>query len=122
MTKPQSIIIPLPKEVWYRYEDYLVSNGGINVHGEWEQSGPAIVKVRLVEFGVAKHTPKGVRLDFGKFVLKDSHKRFACPTIDEAKASYIARKTKQISILKAQLRNAETALKIIQGGSNETNF
>lgn len=110
------------KEVWYRYEDYLVSNGGINECGDWESSDPPTVKVRLVEFGIKKHTPKGVRLDFGKFVLKNSNKRFACPTVEEARASFIVRKTKQISILSAQLRNAETALKLFQEGKHESDF
>lgn len=99
------------KEVWYRY-DYTAPYPGVEIH--------------LQEYPVLKKTPKGVRLDIwfgykpekekGKFVLFDSTKRYACPTIEEAKASFIARKEKQLKILKNQIRDIECALKLISEG------
>jgi len=101
-------------EYWYRYEDRLVSAGV----DEFERPlGPARTEVRLSKLIVTKHTPRGVWLDGWRFVKLNSHKRFACPTIDEAKESFIARKRRQLRILYAQTRRAETALKLVQDTS-----
>lgn len=89
---------------WYRYDDYARSDG---------------TSVYLGKHRVAKETPKGVWLNAagkgGRFVLRDARKRFACPTITEAKESFLARKTRQVSILRSQLRAAEAALAIAKG-------
>ena len=66
-------------------------------------------------FEVTKHTKMGVWIDvYGskKFVLKDSHKRYACPTIEEALVSYQARKSRQIRILTHKLATAKAALEL----------
>lgn len=102
-------------ECWYRYNSVSTSNGYIDEWGEFCRSGPPSVKVELEELPVAKKTKKGVRLVGGRFVLRDSRKRFACPTISEAQDSFIARKEKQIKILQEQLRQAKIALQIMQG-------
>ncbi len=51
---------------------------------------------------MVRHTPCGVQLDWGpdetRFVLESAHKRFACPTIEEARVSFLARKKKQLRI------------------------
>lgn len=69
------------------------------------------------EFAVIKVTQAGQWLQvYGKkkFVLNTSRKKFAYPTRELALESFIARKTRQIGILKAQTIRAETALKAAQ--------
>lgn len=72
----------------------------------------------LEKWPVFKETPKGVWLGAAggpkKFVNTSWKKRFACPSIEEALQSFIARKRRQISILDHQLRRAKTALAIAQ--------
>ena len=92
---------------WYRYEDYLSAD-------DWG----SYVNVRLRTFEVIKETPKGVWLrlyeftNMKRFVRNDSRKKFACPTREQALESFLARKTKQAKILKAQLRRVEEAIQI----------
>ena len=112
-------------EYFYRYEDVVYSLGVDEfddpIPGGW-------VRVELREYRVLRRTPKGVRIEdwgiprvrrlsdgseklvYGKFVLLDARKRFACPTKEEALDSFKARKKKQIRILKEQLKRAEDAL------------
>jgi hypothetical protein len=106
-------------DVWYRYEDHLVSTG---YDYERDCSSGSRVEVRLLEFVVLKTTPKGVWLDMGsarwdaadkKFVLRDARKRYACPTKEEARASFIARKKAQIRIHEARVAGAKEALEAI---------
>jgi len=99
----------MSEEVWYRYNDMVYAE-----IDEWgEAYGRGRIEVNLYEYKVIKKTPKGVWLDnygFKKFVLKDARKRFACPTKQEALESFIARKKKQLKILKAQMDRAMVAL------------
>lgn len=96
--------------LWYRYTDQVFAPF---YNGEDEPRQPGTLKICLSTFRVTKVTPKGVRLDNGRFVQLDSRKRFACPTKVEALASFKARKEQQVSILYAQLQRAEKALKLI---------
>lgn len=87
-------------EYWYRYEDPESSNDPIY----------------LSRYEVLKRTEKGVWINHystkhGKFILNDSHKQFACPTIEEAKVSYIKRKERQVKILAAQHDRAVESLR-----------
>lgn len=96
---------PVP-EVWYRMFDGLA--GG---------SGDARVLVSVHSFGVTRRTEKGVWLEFGlkgRFVRNDSVKKFAYPTVEEARISFMARKTKQIRIMNARLNHAERALRLME--------
>jgi hypothetical protein len=94
-------------EKWYRYEDVQYASQ-LNEYDE--PIGPGRLEVKLREIPVIKHTPKGVWIGYGngilekKFVLRDSRKRYACPTIEEAKESFIARKKCQVGIYRARLR------------------
>jgi hypothetical protein len=93
-------------EDWYRYVNY--PDGPDNT-----------TAIYLDEWRVDKHTPKGVwisRYGMKKFVLNDARKRYAYPTIELAKKSFIARKQHQIARLRSQLEQAETALKLMQEG------
>lgn len=72
----------------------------------------------LYEFPILKRTLCGTWIgcwsgrDGKRFVLDNSHKRYACPTKPAALESYHARKRRQVKILLAQLREAEAALQL----------
>lgn len=97
---------------FYRYEDtcYAPSVDEFNA-----PLGKRHVVVALRRYEVLRATPKGAWIDVWgapKFVLLSARKRFACPTIEEAKASFIARKRRQIRVLSAQLHDAKIALSL----------
>lgn len=94
-------------DTWYRFEDVLYAAP----LDEYEiPIGPSRLEVKLRRYTVTKVTPKGVRLDGWRFVLTDAGKKFACPTEDAALVSFIARKQRQLKILRAQVQRAERAL------------
>lgn len=106
-------------DIFYRYNEIHYAPP-LN---EWESPiGEGKVAIYLVEYKVIKHTKCGVWIQGShdlerytlverkRFVLLSARKKFACPTIEEAKESFIARKKRQIKILKSQLRKAESAL------------
>lgn len=79
--------------------------------------GESQVVVTLHEFKVLSHTRKGVWINHGgrkKFILKEALRRFAAPTVAEAKRDFIARKNRQISIYAARIETAEKALALIE--------
>lgn len=92
---------PAVEGAWYRYED---------THG----TGP---QVWLRRFRVIRTTPKGVWLDdYGvqRFVLNDARKRWAYPTIELARNSFLIRKRKQIGWLQSQLDHTKAVLAAIE--------
>jgi hypothetical protein len=98
---------------FYRFEDYGVS------HGTEEFGFFSTRTLALREFAVVKETPKGAWIagPFGltkRFVRLDARKRYACPTVEEARESFMARKKRQIKILKTQLVNAEESLQLAE--------
>ena len=101
---------------YHRFEDYLEGPGV----DEYERPlGPSQVRIRHQQFRVLRKTPCGVWINEGyreRFILTDARKHFACPTVEEAKASYIARKGRQIRILSGKLRKAKLALAMISKG------
>ena len=110
------------EEVWYRFEDFRTA-----YWNPWDEDahGPSSCAIRLMEFKVVKTTPKGVWLSrksglddftdsYKRFVRRDAVKRYACPTIQEAKESFIARKERQVGILSAQKKHAKQAIVLIQ--------
>lgn len=96
-------------EIWTRFEDYRVA-GPVDEFGD--VCGPGHSLIRKIELPVEKHTPCGVRLCTGRFVLRDATRRYACPTAAEAKTSFLARKRKQRRILQEQLRRVEEVIKL----------
>jgi hypothetical protein len=107
-------------EIWYRYEDVAYA-ASADEFGE--SRGHGTIEIHLNEYRVNRRTPKGVFLDTGpldggwhsanakqKFVLLTARKRFACPTKEEAQASFIARKRRQIKIYEARADRARQAL------------
>lgn len=97
--------------VYYRYQDYLESSGSIDITGEYV-FGTARTRVRLLEFPVLKTTPCGAWINDGgrRFVRSGTRKCYAHPTLEEALASFIARKARQQSIYLARAKQAEEAI------------
>ena len=104
-------------EVWYRCEDIRYSSGT----DEWGDPlpGPGRLEIRLYEYTVLRHTPKGVWINGGyssrgRFVLRDANKRYACPTIEEARVSFLARKRRERDIHAARARQAAEAIRLME--------
>lgn len=101
----------MEKEVWYRYEEVQYA-GHVDESG-WSSS-PGQMLVHLREFEVLKHTPKGVWLRTysgdKRFAFNAAHKRYACPSKELAKESFIARKKRQAAIYLARAAQAKRAL------------
>lgn len=75
--------------------------------------GEGTLKVELRTYRIRKTTPCGAWLDIGRFVKNSGRKRFAWPTEAEALASFMARKQRQLGILKAQVSRVERAMAMI---------
>ena len=110
-------------DIWYRYNDITYAPS-VNEWGDSEGHGDT--KVEESTYKVEKVTPKGVwiRQWWGvnsfsgsdkRFVLTDARKRYACPTKEDAMVSFLARKNRQLGILKAQTRRVEIAINIAEG-------
>ena len=100
---------------WFRYREVRYAAP----LDEWDTPmGLGRVVLELDCIPLIKETPKGVWVGHSpctkRFVLKAAKKHYACSTEQEAKESFIARKKRQIRILKSQLRNAEEALKLAE--------
>ena len=102
--------------VWYRVEDYRVGPP----LDEWERPiGRGTARVHMRQLPLVKETAKGVWLDdYGqrRFVRAVAKKQYACPSKEEALASFRARKERQLSILRAQIAHVETALRRAAAG------
>ena len=106
---------------YFRYEESRISLGC----DEWGEPIPGYGGVRLYlrEFEVIKVTPTGVRLnDYsnnpqGRLVSRNWSKQWACPTVEEARQSFIARKRRQLRILESKMQQAKDALAQARGGS-----
>lgn len=102
-------------ELWFRYEDVQYA-APLDEFDRPCGTGQLLVELRKYE--VLSHTAKGVwlRLRSGdkRFVLADARKQFACPTQELAKASFIARKQRQIRIYTARLNQAKKAISIAE--------
>lgn len=71
-------------------------------------------QVFLDVYNVIKETPKGVWIDRPydkkKFINLSHRKKWACPTIEQAKESFVKRKEAHIRILLEQLKTAQEGL------------
>lgn len=110
-------------EYWYRLEEQRYA-APLNEYDEPVGEGRLVVHVRKLK--VLRLTPKGawlIGLQFGegnpRFVLREGKKRFACPTLEEATASYLKRKERHARILSAQLRTVEAASAMARNGRVE---
>jgi hypothetical protein len=101
-----------PPVYFYRYEDRMYCS--FDEYGD--SYGSSYLKVELRKYRVRKYTPTGVRLcGLSRFVSTKTHKRFACPTIEEAKISFIARKERQAAIHQGKADQARRAIEQING-------
>lgn len=100
-------------DTWYRLEDHLYSAG---VDEFDNPLGPPQLQVNINKFTVAKVTPKGVWLDRGwmgkRFVLSGTRRKYACPTLELALESFLARKQRQARIYQARADSAREAMEI----------
>lgn len=96
-----------PLGAYYRLEEVCYTSGR--------------VEIQVHAFKVLKHTPTGARIDDyryrasgkGRLISRNWRKQWACPAIDEAIKSFVARKERQIRIYKARIATAEEALQLI---------
>lgn len=70
-------------------------------------------RLEITWWRVDRWTPKGAWAA-GKFILLTAIKRWTCNTEEEAIASFVARKRKQIRILSTQLKRAEAELALVE--------
>lgn len=99
-------------EKWYRVESRRYA-----VYDEYGDSwGFTPVKLVTLSYDVVKHTPKGVRLDIGRFVLHEAKKQWASPTLEAAMNHFAERRKAEIRILKGRLSIAERALELSIAG------
>lgn len=109
--------------VWYRATETTTGTGYVDEWGDWHRTGDSSVTILIEELEVLKVTPKGVWLAYcsqysdRRFVLNESRKRFACPTIKEALDSFVARKERQAGIYEARARTARRAIKLARTGT-----
>lgn len=83
-----------------------------------------ILAISVIRFRVVKRTPRGRWIAptwdhdarFKKFVLDGVGKRYAYPTREEARASFIIRKRREIQHCAAQLDRAKRYLKLAETG------
>lgn len=104
--------------VWYRIENYQTAS---SVDEFDRPLGASTTHIRVCKFEVLKTTPKGVWLNayHGKrFVLFEAQKKFACPTLEEAEVSFLARKLRQTKILTAQLATVSKAINLLKEGKH----
>lgn len=100
-------------DVWFRYEQRTY--GSVD---EFDNLISTRHELALMEFKVAKVTPKGVWLERylgNRFVRASSKRRFAHPSKDAALESFRQRKLRQIELLQSQLSVAKTMLARAEG-------
>lgn len=112
-------------ETAYRYDGLKYSWGT----DEFDNPLPGCdIRVILREYDIIKKTPKGFWINYCKdtgknkfrFVLSNARKKFAHETIEAAAESFVARKERQIKILKAQLECAKKELCIFNHEINRS--
>jgi hypothetical protein len=101
---------------FYRYEWYeqaSLSYDGDDYFRDTSYSNP---KIRLETFELVKETEKGYWITYSffsnykKWIPKESRKRFAYPTKEEALTNLIKRTEKRISLLERQLKSCKTVV------------
>lgn len=89
-------------EIWHRFTDRTYANP----LDEYDEPTGTTTYISHEKFAVVSRTPKGVWLYLGfggkRFVLNSATKRFADPTEERAKISFLARKEKQRAIYQAR--------------------
>ena len=111
---------------WYRIEDWATAPG-VDEYGD-PIPGSGDVDMLLRKYPVIRETPQGAWLQIGwtlvgfeqshvperRWCSRYARKRFACPTVEEALESFVARKKRQASIYEARAKFAYRAIKEAQ--------
>lgn len=110
------------QEYMYRYDDYTSS---VNPHLAAE--GIIVVtkcEVYLRKYAISSHTKCGVHISLGcgsfKFINTNATKQWACASEQLARQSYLARKKRQVKILKHKLQCAEAFLALAESNTYPT--
>ena len=98
----------------YRFESKRIGTGYVDECGDYYSTG-SYVELHLYRWRITKRTPKGFKLG-DRFVLASGHKRFAYPTVEEAKVSFLRRKELQIAYKLAEIRAAKKAVELTHQG------
>lgn len=98
----------MERVIYYRYDN---CNDSIGL-AEWEvfKKTPFGVWIKPCILGDITITTKSKS---AKFILNGSRKKFAWPTIEEARTSFKARKNRQMALLKAQVTTLEYLFEIL---------
>ena len=96
------------EDVLYRVEAIRYS---YVIDPDMELYGTTKPELQVYWYPVTKRTPCGAWIE-GRFVNLQANKRFACNTIEEAVESFVARRQRQIRILKKKLQYAEDDLNL----------
>lgn len=107
-------------EVVYRYVETQYA-GACDEYGDPIPGDKGPLAIHLCEFLIIKHTKCGVWIEGPKFINLQRNKTFACLTKEEAVVSFLARKTRQIKILSAQLEQAKLARNAMELARGEVN-
>jgi hypothetical protein len=102
---------PLP---WWKLGSLCRYSSSAYREASWK---PLIVTIVLEHYEIKRKTPKGCWIDdFGveRFILDGARKKWAYPTEELARESFIARKEWQIHHLQRQLEHAQAALAHVQ--------
>ena len=105
---------------FYRYE--VVQYASMGIDGEYERSRFPNPVLQLREYDLLKETPKGYWIGYGifdkfswkKWIPKESRKRFAYPTKEEAIMNYIIRTKKRTGILQYQIDSCKISLNLAE--------
>lgn len=113
--------VPEPYTQLYRIEGRITVSMSTSEHDDYG-SMTTYYNIYVDKYNVLCETKEGYWIDMGitfrgetpvkKWVGKSTRKRFAYPTEKEAYESFIARKKRQISILKNQIEAAQEFLHI----------
>lgn len=101
---------PADTDVLFRCEARRYS---VVIDADLDHYGVTDPQLEMTWWRVDKRTPKGAWVG-GRFILLTAIKRWACETEEEALASFIARKRKQIRILSHNLKKAEAELALAE--------
>jgi len=108
-----------PLGAYWRIEEITYSSA--DEYGDVIPGGGRVV-LRLRPYEVLKRTDRGARIDDnssgGRWIANAWNKQWACATIDEAVASFRARKRRQIAIYKGRISEIEAALRKLGGATD----
>lgn len=97
-------------KVYYRLEPLLLWD----TDGWGRRVGKPKVELRMEAYPVIRETPKGVWINVfpgkDRFIIHGAHKRYAYPTMEEARVSFVRRKQKQLEYLARTIEEATLAL------------